>query len=446
MNRFTLLLFDIIKKRKTSFFLKKFQRVKNLSGEEIKKYQFVKLKNLLIHAEKNVPFYRKRFRDNKFSPKAFSTLGQIAEIPPLTRKDLQTHWKEIVALNFDLNHLNKGSSSGSSGLPVIYYKDTMASSAGQAANILGWTFSGWKMDMKGLHIWGNPSTVKNEWEKPGSKIKAFIFGHHKFPAYQLVDPLMFYKLYDEIVNNRYQFLDGYTNAIYLFADFLKQKKLKLPDSVKYVLTTAENLQRFQRQTIEETIGPVYDTYGCSEINGIAYECEFCKNYHIIDPHVYVEFGERLDDSGTCELMITDLDNFGFPLIRYQNDDLGVPVNAGAKDCPVKFSRIAGITGRQSDIIRLKDGGTLSVPSFFGSMLLKQINGLVQYQIEKLEDDLIIVNLVKTSEFSSGDEDVLSKALSDYLAGRISYQINYVDRIDPSDSGKIKLVVDRTKNK
>jgi len=444
MNRYTLLLFDFFKGRKTFYYLREFSKLQSLHRGQVRMHQFAKLRALLFHAEKNVPFYQKRFRDIGFSARNFDSVDQLSEIPPLTRQDLQDNWQDIVALNYDLNALSKGSSSGSSGLPVFYFKDSNASSAGQAAHLLGWSLSGWDMRMKGLHIWGNPSTVHNEWKRPSSRLKAWLFGHHKFPAYTLVDGQNFRVLYELIQKNRYEYLDGYTNAIYLFADFLQRNNLTLKNTVKYVLTTAENLQDFQRQTIQKTIAPVFDTYGCSEINGIAYECWQCGHYHVIDPHVYLEFGEPADEQGARELMVTDLDNYAFPLIRYKNDDLGIPLPENENECPVPFSRIAGVSGRQSDIIRLRDGGTLSVPSFFGSMLLKQINGLKQYQVERRREDFIVVNLVKTQDFTPDDETILESALHEYLNGRMRYEIRYTEKIEPSSTGKLKLLIDRTK--
>jgi len=444
MNKYSLLLFDLFKKRKTAYFLKEFKKFKNASPEEVQAYQFEKLKTLLSHAEKNVPFYQKRFKEAGFSVRDMISKDLIASIPPLTRLDLQKHWKEIVATNYDFHKLSKGSSSGSSGRPVFYYKDSIATSAGQAAHLFGWTLSGWDMHTKGLHIWGNPSTVNNEWKRPASKIKAKLFGHHKFPAYKLVDGQKFYELYELIKRNKYKYLDGYTNAIYLFAVYLQRNNLSLNHVVDYVLTTAENLQDFQRQVIHDRIAPVFDSYGCSEINGIAYECQHCRNYHIIDPHVCVEFGESVDENGPQELLITDLDNFAFPLIRYKNDDLGFLLKTDSFNCPVPFSGMAAVAGRQSDIIRLRDGGMLSVPSFFGSMLLKQVKGLKQYQIEKIENDLIVVNLVKSQEFVSEDRQIIESALEQYLTGKIRYRIRYKDRIDSSPTGKFKLVIDRTR--
>jgi len=443
MNRFGIFISDILKGQNTLHYLKHFERFRNASVEEIEAYQLKRLKELLVHCEQNVPFYRKRFRESGFSAGEFSSAEQMRMIPPLTRRDLQESWQDIIADNYRGKKLYTGSSGGSTGQPVSYRKDRDATSAGQAAHLLGWSFTGWQMNMKGLHVWGNPATVNEEWGRLSSRLKARIYRHHKFPAYRLHDGSRLDELYRMIKRERYDFIDGYTNAIFHFAEYLKAGGLTFDHKIRYVLTTAENLHDFQRKTIEETIAPVYDTYGCSEINSIAYECARCRKYHIIDPHVLVEFGEPLDTVGTAALMITDLDNFAFPLVRYMNGDLGIPGAADAGDCDINFSVMAAVSGRETDLIKMKDGGVLSVPSFFGSMLLRKVNGLIQYQVEKVSEDMLHINLVTGDRFTPDDMKTIESALDEYIKGRIGYDIRFVDSIDVSGSGKFKLVVDRT---
>lgn len=443
MNKISLFLFDLLKQRNTLSYLREFEKTKYLSTAELEEYQLNKLKKLLAHAEYNVPFYNNRLKKSGFTANSLSHLDQLKKIPPLTRQDLQNHWDKIISINYDSKKLSKGSSSGSTGVPVTYFKDNLANSAGQAAHYLGWSFGGWKMGHKGLHIWGNPSTVNNEWKRWSSKLKARIFKHHKFPAYKLTDGRKFDELRRLILKEKYDYIDGYTNAIYLFADYLKTNNLTIGKSIQYVLTTAENLQDFQRQVIKEMIAPVYDTYGCSEINGIAYECNKCGTYHVIDPHVIVEFGKGLDDLGTRELIVTDLDNFAFPFIRYKLDDLAIPLTK-KKSCNIGYTQLKSVSGRQSDILKFKDGGTLSVPSFFGSMLLKQVQGLRQYQIIKESENLLNINFVTSDEFSALDYKKLDNSLKEYLNDKIDYKINFVEEIEVSETGKFKLLIDKTK--
>ena len=242
---------------------------------------------------------------------------------------------------------------------------------------------------------------------------------------------------------KFDFIDGYTNAKSLLADYVKQNNIEI-HRPKYVLPTGENLQRFQKKLMEEVLGKVYDSYGCSEINGIAYECEKCKKYHVLEPHVIVEYGNKITDEEERALIITDLDNYGFPLIRYENGDAGIPVVEDKIDCEIQFQRIEMISGRVSDIIHFPDGGVLSVPSFFGSMLLKQINGIKQYQIERIKPDELIVKLVVGSDFKETDKKKINDSMLEYLGNNIHWKIKLVDQIEVSKTGKFKLLIDKVK--
>ena len=438
-------LYDFFNKSSLIKYYNELKPVVYSNQKKIQEHQFHKLKLLLEHAYTNVPFYRKRFNDLKMTPSDIRSLEDFAAFPSLKRDDLQNHWQEIIASNYNINELSKGSSSGSTGVPVVYYKDKNATSAGKAAHQIGWEFSGWELGLKGLHIWGNPTTVNKDWKRLSSRMKVKVFNHYKYPSYKLTEKEKFNELVDLINKEKYDFLDGYTNAIYLLANFIKTNDIKIHKSL-FVFTTGENLQAYQRVVIEEALGKVYDEYGSSEINGVAYECSQCKKYHIIEPHVVVEYGKAMSTDGECPLIITDLDNFGFPLIRYENGDAAVPVKEDMDkiNCKIQLKRIEGISGRISDIVNLSNGGVLSVPSFFGSMLLKQLNGIKQYQIEKVKEDQLIIKLVVSNAFEAQSKSKMEDSLQTYLGDVIKWEIQIVDKIEVSKTGKYKLLIDKTK--
>lgn len=407
----------------------------------VKGFQLKKLKALLIHAYQNVPFYTRKFDSVGFKVESFSKLSDLEKIPPLTRIEIQNNFNDLCANNIDIKNCSKGSSSGSTGEPVNYLHDSLARSAGTAANYFGWSLSGWQIGKKGLHIWGNPRVVNVEWKRFSSKLKTHFLRHYKYPAYKLTDEHQFKELVIKIKKGNYSFIDGYTNAIYLLAQYAKENNIEIP-RLKYVLTTAENLQDYQRKLISETLGPVYDGYGCGEINGIAFQCKYCAEYHIIDPHVVVEYSKnRTGNDGSNPLYITDLDNYAMPLIRYMNGDMGIP---STKKCQVPLSSLKSISGRSSDIIEIPGGGNLVVPSFFGSMLLKQVKGIKQYQIEKTSKRKIIINLVIDKNYNTDDEIIIKESLMEYLQNKLEWEIIYKVRIPVSKTGKFKLFIDRTK--
>ena len=435
--------FDILKGYMVREEYRQFKTLISGTVKSISRYQLIRLRELLIHAYESTIFYHDRMIRTGFDPYSISSADDLKKLPVLTRSDLQNDWKLMISDKHDHRKLDKGSSSGSTGVPVVFFQDNNAISSGLAANMVGWELSGWQFGYKGLHMWGNPATVNEEWRKWGSRAKAVLFSQYKYPAYQLTDKRQFDILADRLIKGNFDFIDGYTNTIYLLSVHLRDRDMKLPQKLKMVLTTAENLLDHQRRSIEENLGPVYDTYGCSEINAIAYECRLCREYHIMEPHVFVEFGEEAIENGVRDLIITDLDNFAFPLIRYKNDDLAVVSATPAGSCSVPLKHLSRIAGRQSDIIRLPGGGTLSVPSFFGSMLLKKINGIKQYQVVLERSNLLTLLMVVGSEFTGEDRAILNKAVDEYLNHRIEYRIKFVEAIMPSASGKHRLLIDNS---
>ena len=96
MNRFSLILFDLIKKQNSLCYLKEFERTKYFSKDELRAYQLVKVKKILAHAELYSPFYKERLKEVGINSHNLTDLSELSKIPPLTRSDLQNHWKDIV--------------------------------------------------------------------------------------------------------------------------------------------------------------------------------------------------------------------------------------------------------------------------------------------------------------------------------------------------------------
>ena len=315
---------DQLNNHQVKYFYNLFSDSINWSRDQIVSFQVDKAKELLEYSYKYSPFFKKRLDDSGLDFSNIKYLDELKKIPPLTRFDLQNNLKDILSKEFDITKCSRGSSSGSTGHPVIYYHDKIGNSASKASAIISKQLGGYKLGDSWINIWGNPTAVNTEWKKPGSKIKKYFMNESRFPAYKLNDIHQFENLKEIILSKKPKYVYGYTNAIFLFSKFLEEKNIKL-DFVKGVFTTAENLHEFQRMKIEEQIGKVYDHYGCSEINGIAMQTEYDEYYSILDPHVIVEYGETMDTvSNTKKIIITDLQNRVLPFIRYENGDMAVP--------------------------------------------------------------------------------------------------------------------------
>ena len=66
-----------------------------LSPEELESLQFKKLKELLIHAGKNVEFYRQKFKEYNFDPNEIKSINDLKVLPVITKDDIRQNFEKF---------------------------------------------------------------------------------------------------------------------------------------------------------------------------------------------------------------------------------------------------------------------------------------------------------------------------------------------------------------
>ena len=74
-----------------------FKKNQWLTPEGLRDYQLKRLRIILEHAYKNVPYYHNLFKDNGMIPSDIKTLDDLAIIPPLTRDILRNNFQQLLA-------------------------------------------------------------------------------------------------------------------------------------------------------------------------------------------------------------------------------------------------------------------------------------------------------------------------------------------------------------
>ena len=239
------------------------------------------------------------------------------------------------------------------------------------------------------------------------------------------------------------------SAIHLIAREVLDRGLSVRP--KAVTTTAEKLFLHQRETIERAFGhKLFDQYGCGESNSTAFECERHSGLHVAAEHVIVEL---LDGGGPCvggrragRVVITDLDNYAMPLLRYDNGDL-----ASWADTPCPCGRglplLARIEGRAYEVLDVP-GGRRIHGGFFDEVYIEMGLG-DRYAIEDLrvvQEDLYnyCLEFVMKGQLADDDLRVLRAKYKEYL-GDVALTIKYVDRIPPTATGKRLFVLPRPRS-
>lgn len=400
------------------------------SREEIKQYQFARMKDLLKYAQNNVPYYRSLFDNSSFNIDKMNSILDIREIPPLTRNDIQNNTDELVTSQLSKDQLYKSSSSGTTGIPITYYEDKRGISAGVAAGYFAYSLSGWQPGDKSLHIWGNPTSVEH-WKKVSSTLKRILKNQTNIASTEFNDPENLKRLYDYVYKNNFTSIDGYTTAIYELARFIDSNKL-LKLSSKFVFTTAENLTEIQKEVIQNNIGPVSDLYGCGEINGIAIQPINEDKYFIIEPHVYVEVEENV---GTYKnILVTDLDNYSMPLIRYKVGDLIDGLDEPDEKQILKYSYFKRVLGRDSDIIDLPNGKKILPVNIVGGTLFRKIGGVLKHKVVWHGGELMFYFEVSPVFNKEKAMQLIQNEFKDF---GIVIRIEIVEKLLPGKNGKYK---------
>jgi len=419
------------------------QRLKNADPEYLNEFRWNALKRLLRHAYANVPFYKKRFAAQEIHPEDIRSWADFAGIPPLTRADVKSQCDALISRLHAREDLEVGETSGSSGTPMIFYYDNAAYSAGRAAVLTGWELAGKKLGDKLVTVWGGRHTVEERWPKWGSRFKARLLRNKRIGAYALSDEHKIREALDIISSRKGGFIHGYTNALYMLATCAKDMDIAFEPKFDGVLTTSETLFPFQRRIIEDVFGPVYDGYGCLEILGIAFQCQEQKGYHIVEPNIIFEQEDCVDDRR--EIIVTDLWNYAFPLIRYKPGDLVMGETSRSCACGCTWTTCEKIDGRATDIITAPDGTHIYyIIWYVATEVLDNHPHIKQFQWVKVEKNRLILRLQVNYGDTKSIKDSVRYHVVPILKGKMEFDIEFVDKFEIGPSGKHKPVVDETR--
>lgn len=124
--------------------------------------------------------------------------------------------------------------------------------------------------------------------------------------------------------------------------------------LRAVFTTSEQLLPAVRQGIEAKLGvPVYDMYGANDGGANSCECPEHAGFHYDPLNCYME--EYHNEEGLVELLLTSLNSFSFPFVRYRVGDVAELDDFGSCTCGDPFPMIRHLSGRVRDMVRFEDG-------------------------------------------------------------------------------------------
>lgn len=428
------LAFSLAHRLRGSDSLAEYQRIKSepfLSPEQVKDKQFVRLRELLAHAENTVPYYRELFKSNGIRSADIRTMADYSQIPVLTKDILRERLNDLLSTAFERSSLTVQHSGGSTGIPVRFYRARQYLDSSDAGTYRNLSQCGWEPGEMVAFFWGfnDRLDAMPTWEfELRQRLRRF---------YQL-DPFKSGPADMAIWSAKWQSIGaraalGYASTIARFAEYLLINKVHVPP-LKGVFTTAEKLYPQQRKQIQDAFScNVFDLYGSSEVQNIASECPH-GNMHINSDFCLLE-SEEPDCSGPQPFIVTSLKQWAMPFIRYRNEDCG-ELMTGTCDCGRSFPLLKLDVSRVSDNFVLPDGSVIHGEFF--THLMYGSAGIDSFQFHQTAPDRIVLRIVPATHRADQVRATLagvSARIGQLAAGQIQFDIIEVDSIALSSAGK-----------
>jgi len=405
------------------------------SLEENLAFQRRTLHEILSHAAARVPYYRELVRRERITISPEHPLETLRRFPILTKAVLHSHLDELKAEGFE-GRYRRNTSGGSTGEQAIFLQDYSYIERGIAWEMVFYEWVGKRSGEKLVKLWGSERDfLEGTRGFQGFKQK-YLENVHLLNTFRMTDDDMF-RYIDYINREKPRVVEAYVQSIFELSQFAKRRSLDV-FSPAGVICSAGTLYPHMKRTIREVFKcPVFNRYGSREVGGVAHSCEADAGLHV---NVFSQVVEILDDElqpskpgETGEIYVTNLDNRVMPLIRFKIGDVAVPSELRECPCGRGLPLIQNVVGRSGCMIRTPRGtmdSTALTTSFYF------FESIRRYQFVQKSLDHIEVNIVAYDRglWEKERESLLEK-LSRLLGPSVRIDLNLVEDIEPSPSGK-----------
>lgn len=418
--------------------VKERRNICSLSANNHQDYQEYRLRKLVNHAYRTTQFYRNSFDGAGVKPEDIHNVSDITKLPVVTKRDIREGLDSFLSNDFDVEELVEAKTGGSTGVALKLYFDKKCQKLRNGAQAYADTFAGWKPGSRFAAIWGNPPVRKTVWSKLRSHLldRCIYLDTMNISEKTVKD---FVKTYERV---RPEIVFGHAHSIYTLSCYIESMNISVSPPSGIVTTSMMLLSR-ERDKIEKVFGSrVTNRYGCEEVGLIAVECDKEKSFHINSSHVIVEIvdenGLQVAPGGVGRIVVTDLNNYGMPLIRYCVEDMG-RLGVELCGCGMKSPLLMSLEGRTADFLVKRNGERVSGVSLVERTLTK-IPGLEQMQIvqESLYD--IRLNVVRSQDFGSEEERELTDEFRLIFGDEVNLKIIEMPCIPQEKSGKFRFSI------
>jgi len=403
----------------------------NLSEEEYAFFLQNKKNEIVNFHLKNNSFYQELV-GNKMDLK-------WENLPILQKQNLQKSLEERLSKGYTIKNVYLNKTSGSTGTPFVFAKDKYSHALTWASNIMrfGWFGIDFNHSYQ-ARFYGIPMDFIGYQKE---RFKDFLSQRFRFPVFDLSDEIL-EKFLQKFKSKKFDYINGYTSSIVLFAKYLEKKNIFLNEicpTLKACFVTSEILFESDKKLLEQQFGiPVINEYGASELDLIAFENpngEWQINGETLFVEILNENNKVLPYGEEGRIVITSLFNKAHPFIRYEIGDIGILDEKSTLQKPI----LKKLIGRTNDIAILPSGKKSQGLTFYyvTKSIVEDDGNVKEFIIKQTQLDTFEIEYVSEKELDIIQIQKIEKAIDLYLEPNLNFSFTRKTVLERSKSGKLK---------
>lgn len=389
-----------------------------------------KLKIVNFHLNNN-PYYRELVGTD--------ALKNWSDLPILNKINLQKPLLERLSTGYNEKSVYLNKTSGSSGHPFVFAKDKFCHALTWASNI--YRFGWYGIDFNSSYqarFYGIPMDfIGNKKER----LKDFLTHRYRFSIFNLSDEILEQFLNDFKIK-KFDYINGYTSSIVLFAKFLQKKSIVLKTicpTLKVCMVTSEMLFEEDKLLLEKQFDiPIINEYGASELDLIAFqnpEGEWQINSETLFVEILDNDNQPVPNGTSGRIVITSLFNKAHPFIRYDIGDIGILDEKSTLKKPI----LKKLIGRTNDVAILPSGKKSPGLTFYyvTKSIIEDDGNVKEFIIKQTQTDRFEIEYVSENELNEKQIENINKAISLYLEPNLHFAFTRKKALERSNRGKLK---------
>jgi len=406
-------------------------KIVNLSEEEYTLFLQNKKKEIVDFHLKNNSFYKELVGNE--------THLNWEDLPILNKQNLQKPLKERLSKDYSKKNIYLNKTSGSSGTPFVFAKDKYSHALTWASNIMrfGWFGIDFNHSYQ-ARFYGIPMDFAGYQKE---RFKDFLTHRFRFPVFDLSDEILD-QFFQKFKTKKFDYINGYTSSIVLFAKYLEQKNIVLNEicpTLKACFVTSEMLFESDKKLLEKQFGvSIISEYGASELDLIAFENqngEWQINAETLFVEILDENNQVLPYGEEGRIIITSLFNKANPFIRYEIGDIGILDEKSTPQKPI----LKKLIGRTNDVAILPSGKKSPGLTFYyvTKSIIEDDGNVKEFIIKQTKLDTFEIEYVSEKELDNSQIQKIEKAISLYLEPNLNFSFIRKSALERSNRGKLK---------